>query len=169
MPKQLLERIQPDSIREFRSAASERYIDGEAAAKIGRRTAAIYLWGYSAEMTLKAAYFAAVGFSETRAITIGDLGAARNAGIASFHITWPNQGKFHNVRAWADLLVGFRSHPPGIAYTLPTFGDELKRRGRWIEPLWSETLRYHKNVAYPHEVERVRQATGWLLINSLNL
>jgi hypothetical protein len=169
MPKRLLDRIQPDSIREFRAAAAERYIDGEEVAKVERRTAAIYLWGYSAEMTLKAAYFAVLGYPETRAITINDLIAARNAGMANYHITWPNSGKFHNVRAWAELLVGYRSHFPGVAYAQPSFGDEIKRRGRWIEPLWSETLRYHKNVAYSHEVERVRQATGWLLTNSIKL
>ncbi len=83
MPRSLLERRQPDSIREFRGAAIERRIDGNEAAKAGRRTAAIYLWGYSAEMTLKAAYFSVIGFEQTRAITLGDLQAAKDLGRRS--------------------------------------------------------------------------------------
>ena len=58
MPRGLRARCQPDSIREFRAAARQRFQDGLTAAAGERRTAAIYLWGYAAEMTLKAAYFA---------------------------------------------------------------------------------------------------------------
>jgi len=55
VPQQLLARCQPDSIREFRVSARQRYDDGVAALAANHRLAAIYLWGYSAEMTLKAA------------------------------------------------------------------------------------------------------------------
>jgi len=164
MPKHLLKRRVPDSIREFRAAASERFEDGSAAEEAGRRTAAIYLWGYTAEMILKAAYFAAIGYASSTPITINDLKAARFAGIQTYGVLWP--GNLHDVRAWADLLVEHQSRPPIGAYVLPGFGDDVKRRGRRIEPLWSETLRYHKNIAYTHEVERVREAAGWLLERS---
>ena len=62
MPKRLPDRCQPDSIREFQASARQRYNDGVAAAATGRSLAAIYLWGYAAEMVLKAAYFSAMGF-----------------------------------------------------------------------------------------------------------
>jgi len=166
MPRSLLERRQPDSIREFRGAAIERRIDGNEAAKAGRRTAAIYLRGYSAEMTLKAAYFSVIGFEQTRAITLGDLQAAKDLG-RRYSGTWP--GNLHNVRAWADLLVEYRSRIPGKSYLDPGFGEEVRLRCRWIEPLWSETLRYRKNVAYTHEVEKVGAAAGWLLEKSPQL
>jgi hypothetical protein len=167
MPKYLLARRQPDSIREFRTAASERFKDARAARTAGRRTASIYLCGYAAEMTLKAAYFASIGFPPTRPITTRDLEAARNVGIGTYRILWP--GRFHNVRAWSELLVEHRSRTPGGKYLLASFGDEIKERGRRIEPIWSETLRYHKNIAYHHEVERVMAAAGWLLNNALEL
>ena len=35
-----------------------------------------------------------------------------------------------------------------------------------LEHLWSESLRYHKNVAYRHEVRRVKNAVEWLLVHS---
>ena len=76
MPRKLLNRCAPDSIREFRAAARQRFEDGRALAMADRRTTAIYLWGYSAEMTLKAAYFAVIRFAETRTITLPDLRAA---------------------------------------------------------------------------------------------
>jgi hypothetical protein len=120
-------------------------------------------------MTLKAAYFAAVGFAESRPITFADLNSARDAGINVYHVTWPNPGKLHNVRAWTELLVEFRSRPPGVPYADPNFGGEIKVMGCRIEPLWNETLRYHKNIAYRHEVERVREAAGWLLDHALVL
>jgi hypothetical protein len=168
MPKYLLDRWQPDSIREFRAAALQRFEDGLSAEEEGRRTAAIYLWGYTAEMTLKAAYFAATGFAEDRVIAMSDLRNAVDVGIASA-INWPRQGQLHNVRAWAELLVSLRINTPGLSYLDPAFGDRVSDTSRRLEPLWSERLRYHKNVAYPFEVRRVREAAGWLLFNSLSL
>ena len=55
MPRRLVDRCQADSIREFRASARQRYEDGLALAGAGKGTAAIYLWGYASEMTLKAA------------------------------------------------------------------------------------------------------------------
>jgi hypothetical protein len=71
MPRRLLDRCNPDSIQEYRAAARERFHDGLAMAGRGRRTGAIYLWGYAAEMFLKAAYFSVIGTPETRSLTWG--------------------------------------------------------------------------------------------------
>jgi hypothetical protein len=92
MPSRLLERCNPDSIREFRAASQRRYDDGLALAAQGRRTAAIYLWGYAAEMTLKAAYFSFIGHPEAATITWGGhLLPAINAGRQA-QVAWPNAG-----------------------------------------------------------------------------
>src|SRR5580700_8242529 len=99
MPRRLLDRCNPDSIREYRAAARKRFDDAFALAGRGRRTGAIYLWGYSAEMVLKAAYFSLNGLPETRNLTWGaDLRPAINRG-RGLGIAWPNQGEGHNVRA----------------------------------------------------------------------
>ncbi len=170
MPKFLLQRCGDDSIESFQAAANVRFADGVEAARAERRTASIYLLGYAAEMLIKAAYFTAIGFSRTQVIQFGDLNDARNRAILPpYNITWPNVGKFHNVRAWCDYLVAYRSHSPGIPYADPGFGGEIKRRGLQIEPIWRETLRYHNNLAYPHEVERMRSAVAWLVRHSLDL
>ncbi|HVS34921.1 MAG TPA: hypothetical protein VMS17_05025 [Gemmataceae bacterium] len=167
MPRRLIERCQPDSIREFRAAARERFEDGLWLAAAGRRTGAIYLWGYAAEMTLKAAYFALRGVADTAVLTWnGHIQPAINRGRAApLNIAWPSQGAGHNVRAWAELLTAERSLATATAYTAP-FGRDVQRSGQRIGRLWREILRYHKNVAYSHEVQQVRDAAEWLLTHS---
>ena len=168
MPRRLLDRLKPDSIGEFRAAARQRFDDGLVEEAAARPTAAIYLWGYAAEMTLKAAYFAAIGFTESQEITRGDLNQAVKFGISSM-VSWPKEGQLHRIRAWAETLVVRRGSMAGTAYDHPEFGIEVVNRGQRLEHYWSESLRYHKNIAYPHEVRRVKEATEWLLVNSQQL
>src|SRR2546421_3835698 len=102
MPRRLIDRCQPDSIREFRISARQRYQDGLALAGAGNRTAAIYLWGYAAEMTLKAAYFSLFGLADDDVITVpGHIQPAINRGRAAPPtIPWPPPGAGHHDRAW---------------------------------------------------------------------
>ena len=167
MPRRLIDRCQVDSIREFRLAARQRFDDALALAAAGQRTGAIYLWGYTAEMTLKAAYFSLIGMAETATITWPDhlrpaIARGRTLGIA-----WPRGGEGHNLRAWAEFLVAERAFR-GTAYTVP-FGREVQRRGQRFEHLWRETLRYRKNYAYLYEVSEVREAAEWLLVHLAHL
>jgi hypothetical protein len=164
MPKQLLDRCGPDCVQNFFQAASERYRDGVSLASEGRRTAAIYLWGYVAEMLLKASFFRAIGFSPTQQITLVDLRNAKNLEANRLGITWV--GQLHSLMSWSQLLVSYRTATPGLAYPITGFGNEVVNQSRQLERIWSETLRYHKNVAYLHEVARARQAIEWLLANA---
>src|SRR5262249_29511660 len=105
------------------------------------------------------------GLAETEAITwAGHLQPAIARG-RSWGIAWPHQGAGHNVRAWAELLVRERAVTPGAAYA-PPLDLEVLLRGRRVGELWKETLRYHKNVAYLHEAERIRADVWWFLANS---
>ena len=132
MPRRLLDRRQPDSIREFRLLGRRRFDDALALAAAGRRTGAIYLWGYTAEMILKAAYFSVIGLSETTAITWNaDLRPAIVRG-RSLGIVWPRSGDGHNVRAWSELLVLQRATTPATAFVSP-FDLEVQKRGQRIE------------------------------------
>jgi hypothetical protein len=167
MPRRLLKRCQPDSIREFRASARQRYDDGLIAAAGGRGLAAIYLWGYSAEMLVKAAYFSVLGVGEGTTLEMGvhlkpAIQLGRGLGIA-----WPQGGEGHNVRAWSELLILERAtHPdPAMAYAV-NFGDQVQARGQRISQIWNETLRYHKNKPYLHEVAQIRDAAEWFIVNS---
>ena len=158
MPKRLPQRFQPDSIAEFQAAARERALDAIALQTSGRRTASIYLWGYVAEMTLKSAYFNILGFAEDRPITRRDLQDALH----------PQRG-LHHLGLWAQALVGLRAGTPGLAYADPPFGSEVAARAQSLYSLWSETIRYHKNMAHLHEVALARGEAEWLLAHSLEL
>jgi hypothetical protein len=166
VPRRFRERWLPDNIREFRAAARERCEDGLALAGRGRRTGAIYLWEYCAEMTLKAAYFRLTGVPETTTITLpGHIIPAINHGRNVRGIVWPQPGQGHNVRAWAELLIAERAARPGMAYPADR-GRQVQACGQRLGQLWSETLRYHKNVAYRYEVAQARAAVEWLLLNA---
>jgi hypothetical protein len=169
MPRRLIDRCQPDSIREFRASARQRFSDALSLATAGHRTGAIYLWGYSAEMTLKAAYFSLIGIPETRAITwCGDIQPAIVRGRGMHRIAWPPSGAGHNVRAWAELLVAERASSPATAY-LSSFGLQVQGCGQRIGYHWKETLRYHKNLAYTYEMRQVRESVEWLMVNESSL
>jgi hypothetical protein len=171
MPRRLLDRCAPDSIGEFRAAARQRFEDGQSLATAGRRTGAIYLWGYAVEMTLKAAYFTIIGFTETQPISVADLRAAALT-APGLGVVWPglpHNPKLHDVRAWAELLAAKRAAMPGLAYADPAFGNQVVTRGFRLQRLWSEILRYHKNIAYVHEMNQVRDVAAWLLLHSAHL
>jgi hypothetical protein len=121
-------------------------------------------------MTLKAAYFSLSGLAEDAVITVpGHIQPAINRGRAApLRIAWPNPGAGHNVRAWAELLVGVRALAPDTAYS-PAFAAQVQGCGQRAWQLWRETLRYHKNRAYLYEVRQVREAVEWLLVNSDDL
>src|SRR5262249_13564728 len=89
VPKRLPARWRAECIRRFRAAAQQRFDDGLACAAAGRRTGAIYLWGYSAEMTLKAACFTLTGIAETTYLTLaGHINPAINRGRNVLGIVW---------------------------------------------------------------------------------
>lgn len=169
MPRPLLARLNPDSIAEFRAAALERFRDGEAAAALDRRTAAIYLWGYAAEMIVKAAYFSLAQYPMDQPITFADLASAKLIATRQHQITWLNPSNYHNIVAWAELLTKVRASSPKTRYPDPYFGVEVLGACFEVQRSWTEQLRYHKNVAYRHELIRVKAAAEWLLLRSFSL
>ena len=161
MPKSLPNRLDPDSVAEFTAAARVRFDDGVSLNSRGRRTGAIYLWGYTAEMLLKAAYFRAIGFNVTRQITLGDLRNAVNL-APSLGVIWV--GNFHSVLSWSRLLVARRGTAIGVR-----FRSRVLSAGAAVQRSWNETLRYHKNQAYAYELRQVETRVSWLLTNSARL
>jgi len=106
VPKLLVDRFTNDSVGQFRAAAHIRNEDAWHLATSGRGAAAIYLWGYAAEITVKAAWFDLVGFPKNRAISLSDLRQAKSLATATYGLSWT--GNLHNVRHWAELLIQHR-------------------------------------------------------------
>lgn len=164
MPRLLPNRFAVECIREFDRAATERHADASALIAAGRRTAAVYLSGYVAEMLLKAAYFRLVGFGEADRIDFVALRAAVGEAPASTarSLGLPGTRNLHDLAAWANLIVTYRA-TRGPVYAEGGFGLTLTAQVTAIRQRWSETVRYHKNVAYQHELDRVTAACGWLV------
>lgn len=167
MPRPLPQRFAVECVREFRLTARIRYNDAEVLAAQDRRAAAIYLWGYSVEMTLKAAYFQLVGFSPTQVIAGSDLRLALGNSPASMarQLGMTPSGNFHDLVGWADLIAQYRS-TFGPQYPSQQFGDDIGSRVSLVARYWTESMRYHKNRAYGYEVAQVRGAVRWLLDRS---
>ncbi len=161
MPKRLIDRLRPDSIREFRAAAKARFEDGLQLARMGRRTAAIYLWGYAVEISLKAWYFDTIHFHIGQPIRMADLRmAVQRAKVLG--IAWP--GQLHDLAAWAELIV---AEHLALGSPLPVIeASRLQSSAQRLRSLWREILRYHSNVAYEYEQVQVREIVLWIVAAS---
>lgn len=168
MPKLLASRLGEDTIEQFRAAASIRYEDAWELFRNGRGTAAIYLWGYVAEMTLKAAWFRLIGFGDTQAILAKDLRDAVHMARTLHGIAWPQAGQYHALFHWARLLTEHRRHLRRT-YADPALGRSVLVHSQRVYERWRETLRYKRNRAYRFEVRTVAESTQWLLTNSPRL
>lgn len=161
MPKPLPERCKPDSIRGFRAAAKVRYLDAQLLTEARRRTAAIYFWGYAAEMIIKAAYFSTIGYRMQQSITLADLDRAKKQSFSIHGISW--SGGLHNIEGWARLLVNERARL-GRPYSV-VIASRIVFNASNVYKYWRETLRYHKNRAWPFEAARVQASVDWLFSN----
>ena len=166
MPKLLVNRFTDDSVGQFRVAAHIRNEDAWHLATSGRGAAAIYLWGYAAEMTVKAAWFDLIGFPESKTISTLDLNMAIKLAKDRHGIPW--QHGLHNIFHWAELLIQHRI-ALGQSYPDPRFGSQVLENCRRVYERWRVILRYKKNQAYPFEVHAVAVSTQWLLSNALRL
>lgn len=163
MPKSLLARCgRTDTIGSFRRAVWRRYADGLLAFESGdrdRRTAAVYLWGYSVEMTVKAAVFRAKGHSDTQPMAIAwkvvNQLTAQASGVGLTDL--------HAVNEWAALLVAGRAVWPTTTPLSLAVATDVRRRADEVAALWHPVMRYHGNVAYRHELARMRDHATWFI------
>jgi hypothetical protein len=147
----------PHTVRTFRAAAGARYRDGLTLAGAGRPLGAVYLFGYAAEMLLKAAYFRLRGWGPG-AITYRDLADARARALGTHGVVWP--GRLHDLGGWSRLLVAERAF---LGRPLPArLGRQAVARVALIYRHWRETLRYYDAEPYAGEVVRTRAAVAWL-------
>jgi hypothetical protein len=156
----LIARIAPNhTIRTFRAAAKLRYDEACGLAHRGDRLAAIYLWGYCAEMLFKAAYFRLIGWAPGQLITLTDLNQAKSHAIHHLGLHW--HSNLHDLTRWRELLVEERKIRM-IPYEA-IFSRALNARVNRIFLNWREYLRYRVNNPYQGEVAAVFQAVHWLL------
>jgi hypothetical protein len=164
MPRLLPDRFAPECIREFDFAADERYADAIHLADGNRRTGAIYLFGYVVEMLLKAAFLRLAGHADDDTISAKTLWsyAGQHPTTTARALGLPGAANLHDLSAWADLIVAYRASR-ALVYPDSNFAAVLLVNIAAVSVRWTEVIRYHKNVAYEHELNRVRTSCAWVL------
>ena len=138
------------------SAASERYDDGVhlAGATPPRLTGAVYLFGYAAEILLKAAYF-----EFTQVPPGDDLFVAGHFSAVKKHQDYGSPN-LHEVDRWANLLIQERVRQGNPLN--PLTATLLRYHVGQVSQNWKETLRYRSTRANQAEYDEVKAAVDWL-------
>lgn len=169
MPRILLNRIGDDTLAKLEAAATRRHAEARRLAA-HEPLGALYLFGYTVEMRLKAAYYRLVGvpmnWNIENPLVAGADSPRRHAqrsiqglvGLGS-----PNAAGHHLV-GWATLLIDTRSHHalggyPGV------FQQALSDHAQAVGRQWKETLRYRANRPYDEELDEVIAAARWVQQN----
>ena len=151
-----------DSIATLEAAARDRLDEGNVLLNAGYNGGAVYLYGYTAEAILKAAWFRLLGHTPTQAITRSDLlqaaALASGAGL--------NLGNFHNIAAWVRWLVLSRLQT--VPYVQP-LQQNLLQQADLIHQYWTPEMRYQVVVIPLSEAQDVRDAATWVLGQYPNL
>jgi hypothetical protein len=149
-----------DSIVEFERAAAMRYREASLLDRRSYKLAGIYLFGYSIEMRVKAAYFQNSGFVGKQRITAADRDTARAMWQVLGLVTRPGA---HDVLGWAQMAVAARATTSMTAYGL--LGQEVVNRATRVAQVWSEILRYRTAAPLRREWIEIRAIAGWFQAN----
>jgi hypothetical protein len=157
----------PHTVGRFRLAAWGRYSEGNQLAVAAGlqnspalRHGAIYLFGYVAELVLKAAYFRLRPANVHGTIVVTDMHNARNRATSQFHVRWPG-ANLHYLPGWAGLLTQER-HAAGQPYD-QSFATALFAHVNRLALLWAESIRYYYSRPSLAEVGNAHAAARWLV------
>jgi hypothetical protein len=160
----IIGKIGPDTLPRLARAAERRCAEADWLDEQGHHLAALYFYGYVAEIVLGGAYFKMKGYNAKDEITPEEL---RNA-IARAKSPSLMLDKSHPVDGWAPLLIEERS----ILYP-PAYEKRLERRLRDCSLImrenWTPKLRYRAIEIGADQVIPVRKSAHWLLENSPRL
>lgn len=167
MPRALLNRIGVDTLAKLEAAATRRYAEARHLAA-DEPLGALYLYGYTIEMRLKAAYYRLTGVPEDWNIetpippnSSSPRKAAQNAIKQLLNLHSPNEAGHHLV-GWARLLINARGSHANLGPFAQDFGDSLANHAQAAARHWKETLRYRANRPYDSESGEVAAAARWI-------
>jgi hypothetical protein len=169
VPRILLNRIGDDTLAKLEAAATRRHAEARRL-RPHEPLGALYLYGYTIEMRLKAAYYRLTGVPnhwkidslivpnphsprKTAQNLIKNLVGLAHAGEAGHHLI-----------GWARLVTDTRvSHVlgPFDAQFETLLRDHVQAAARH----WREILRYRANRPYHEELDEVANAADWLQRN----
>ncbi|HEX8201853.1 MAG TPA: hypothetical protein VF590_15360 [Isosphaeraceae bacterium] len=151
---------QPDRIRAFEGAARNRFEEAELLAQHGHRLTAIYLYGYSVEILMKAVCFRLDGRGITEEL---DEAYRRSVVLKAETVHGIRIHGLHDIVGWARLMVQFKAlQKPD---TNPAFLRRFVSEAAAIARNWVPDMRYRATVVSERELEEVREAATWIRDN----
>lgn len=151
----LAKRLGPDTISKFEAAAARRLQEAACLDDRGLHVGAIYLYGYTAEAHMQAAYYRLIGYQARTEITADFrrtvIAFARKIGLMG--------RASHDVFGWARFLVLTRKQrSTGYSHR---FEQELLENAKSIYARWRPALRYRVTAPTPNEISIVRDGARW--------
>jgi len=159
----LAERLSPDTATRLERAARHRFESAEVLLARSRRLAALYFYGYSAEMWVCAAYYRAAGFGPHEPIDRDTrhrrMVQARQ--IRSRHGDFLMNSDPHPLVGWARFLEWQRSSAPLNAERIRLLRETVNK-AMVIYNHWRPELRYKVVEITDAQLRVVRSAAVWL-------
>ena len=160
----LADHIAPDSIGRLRRAAQGRFEEAVMLIAKKRYLTALYLFGYSVEMCLTAAYFRRVGFDsnrpidrETRARRMAQARQLRTSADEPMMSSDP-----HPLVGWARFLEWQRSQTKLSNEDSQRLKEAIHRAEK-VYKHWRPHLRYKTSDVALNQLNEVHWGAAWFL------
>jgi hypothetical protein len=163
----LAAQLSSDTINRLERAANDRYEEGNFLAGRRRLLCPIYLYGYSVEMCLAAAYFRSAGFSPNTPISRETR--ERQMNYARTHRDQDNEPLMssdpHPLVGWARLLQWRRhlSAQLGAQHTIRL--REAVNKAKTVYKHWRPELRYKTKDVVIAQLQETRKCVEWFIAN----
>lgn len=169
MPRILLNRIGHDTLAKLEAAATRRHAEARRLAA-NEPLGALYLYGYTVEMRLKAAYYRLIdvpdGWNIEEPIAPNPDSPRKIAqSLIKGLLNLGSPGAAgHHIVGWATLLIHTRSSHVLGAYDA-ALESALSNHAQAAGRQWREILRYRANRPYDEELDEVIAAANWVRRN----
>jgi hypothetical protein len=166
----LAERLAPDTVTRLERAALQRFTTAEVL-RAKRPLAALYLYGYAAEICLAAAYFRCAGFPshapidrDTRRRRMAQARQLRTFAGEPLMTSDP-----HPLVGWARFLEWQRLASGDLPAEDSQRLREAIHKAISIYNYWRPELRYKTLDIADEQLDEVRRAAKWLIDNRARL
>ena len=163
----LADHLAPDCIVRLERAAAARYAEAELLRAQRRWLAALYLYGYTIEMCLAAAYFRSAGFHATMPID-RDTRRRRMAQARQLRTATGQplmSGDPHPLVGWAQFLAWQRHTMTSLSTGHAARLREAVRQAEIAYRHWRPGLRYKITGVAPSQIKEVSKSACWFLAN----
>jgi len=154
----LADHLAPNTIQRLEQAAERRSEEGECLKKQSRLLGALYLYGYSVEMCLAAAYFRSAGFRLNKTIADG----VRRDKMARARSLQLMGGEPHPLIGWARFLEWQRLST-AIASLERDRLREAVQKAELVYKHWRPELRYKLTNVSIDQLNEVRFCVHWFI------